>query len=139
MNNPSCVLISIRKHDHFFFPMSFANPRPSECEPAGDMYIDRCNVTGNRSTYDPLLWHGCQAFHGNVTSQSTTYKNMFCALCNQEDEKDWIECTRGERHGDIPFPFALVMSANVLDHVPTLQDRNWCRCKDDEIYDYYQV
>ncbi|KAH3800200.1 hypothetical protein DPMN_153830 [Dreissena polymorpha] len=41
--------------------------------------IDKCNATGNMTTYDPWLEKACGAY---TSTFNETFKNVFCFLCN---------------------------------------------------------
>ncbi|XP_076458526.1 uncharacterized protein LOC143292224 [Babylonia areolata] len=104
--------------------------------------IDTCNATGRRATYHPLLWHGCQnaGLRSSITFLNVTYRNLFCALCNQAEEERRVEFECYGKNSATPFPLVLVMSVDVLSQVPgsrsTAEDRYWCR--EDEVYDPFE-
>ncbi|XP_076449949.1 uncharacterized protein LOC143286214 [Babylonia areolata] len=111
-----------------------AGCRPVPCRPVTGRYINRCNVTGQRHSYDQTLWRACRLFHGGMTLAGNTYKNVFCAMCNHDRMR-----VPGACHVDPPFPFFLEVEGASFyvqsDHQTAAQSP--CRCKESEIYDKF--
>ncbi|KAL8586193.1 hypothetical protein ACOMHN_057755 [Nucella lapillus] len=126
LEEPTCQI--------FFVPPKTSTPFP--CQPVKGRYIDTCNATGQRHSYDQTLWKACEAFHGEMTTAGNTYKNVFCAMCNQDRVRPAGMC-----EVDTPFPFFMEMDgASFRAQADHLKDSGGdsCGCPDSEVYDQFE-
>lgn len=117
--------------------VSFVPPQgcaPSACRPSRGSYIDTCNATGRRFSHDEALWKACEVFHGKMTLDGNTYKNVFCAMCNDEEVEALGQCA-----DEWPFPFFLVLNVTRFQRAALEPADGRCTCPHDEIYDRYEV
>ena len=122
--------------------VSFVPPEgcgPSPCRPSRGRYVDTCNATGRRfSARDEALWKACEVFHGAMSLPGATYRNVFCAMCNEEKVEALGRCPE-ER----VFPFSVVLNASRFQQQRAAGGAaaatGRCRCPGGEVYDKYEV
>ncbi|CAG5115554.1 unnamed protein product, partial [Candidula unifasciata] len=77
LSQPDCVLA--------YLPPSSHAARKCYSEPA---MISRCNVTGNWNKRDSFLERACHSFLTPKVVDKIMYKNVFCFMCNHDDEPE---------------------------------------------------
>ncbi|KAH9520288.1 Adhesion G protein-coupled receptor E3 [Bulinus truncatus] len=101
--------------------------------------IDRCNVTGRWSAYDPDVESACFKMSGfvyTVRKDQLRYSNVFCAICNSEaypNFKTSCESKVGNQpyQGDPPFTVllnfhGLILASNIdMQKVQTCSTNEW--------------
>ncbi|KAK3608628.1 hypothetical protein CHS0354_042625 [Potamilus streckersoni] len=122
-NSPLCNLV-------------FNNP-PGRITEYCHAVISECNITGRWRTYDPVVESACHAFTAVFNS---TYRNLFCFLCNGGIEVN--ACP------DVEFPLHLYSFSAILnlqtDRLVTVKDdvsgdTDIHRCINNQVYDPYKA
>lgn len=98
------------------FDISFAAPDTRYEQPECTTVIDRCNVTGKWSKYDPFLEGKCSLYDNIITITDSVYyryKNIFCAQCNGEKVGEFI-CEMGQSTEADSYPFSGLLAFSPL-------------------------
>ncbi|KAK3793227.1 hypothetical protein RRG08_003607 [Elysia crispata] len=97
--------------------------------------IGKCNMTGFRYLYDPVLWKSCELFPTLFKVFGDYFANMFCYWCQYDDKMP----ASSTCYSGIPFPFFVILSPDAVQSIHDARQNFDCRCRDGFLYDPYKV
>lgn len=112
-----------------------ANVNKSSFQKCGEV-IGECNATGLWKVYDPLIEAACQSFESHFQN---IYRNVFCFLCNTNDDIMDIPFCRLSEMATVTFSLILKYIPTLDDTMPATTNETSYGCINGEIYDSAQV
>ena len=122
----------------------FETPISYNLLPSCKTLISTCNVTGKWRKYDSFVEKACSAYSATFNSNWKRYRNIFCFVCNMNEESLHFETCDSPLllQKEMPLTISFGVILNFQEAIPEVEqdaEGTYTACSGATVYDHYKV